>query len=114
MSKESKESKRSGMVCKNEHDTLLAIKVALLMQITRESTFSHRVFWLFDNLPNLHDQDFKTKKCDKCKGSDCDAFKSLRRIRKLVSDPKTVEEGIGDLVRLYQLPPMPEETQTHA
>ncbi|MBF0417779.1 MAG: hypothetical protein HQL86_05960 [Magnetococcales bacterium] len=103
----SKASKRSGMVCKNEHDTLLAIKVALLTQISRESAFSHRVFWLFDNLPNLHELDFKSKKCEKCKGSDCDTFKNLRRIRKLVSDPKTVETGIADLVRVYQLPPIP-------
>ncbi|MEO5345619.1 MAG: hypothetical protein H7834_04460 [Magnetococcus sp. YQC-9] len=107
MGKESKEAKRSGMVCKNEHDTLLAIKVALLTQISGESAYSHKVFWLFDHLPNLHTQDFKTKKCEKCRGSDCEAFKSLRKIKKLVSDPKTVEEGINELSKIYQLSPMP-------
>ncbi|MBF0613569.1 MAG: hypothetical protein G8237_00445 [Magnetococcales bacterium] len=102
-----KEVKRKGVVCKNEHDTLLAIKVALLTQISNEAALSNQVFWIFDNLPNMHNYDFKSKKCEKCKGKDCEAFKQLRDIKKMVSDPGSVKQGIHKLTNLYQIPSPP-------
>ncbi|MBF0272219.1 MAG: hypothetical protein HQL98_09170 [Magnetococcales bacterium] len=103
-----KEPKRHGMLCKNEHDTLLAIKVSLLTQVSGESKFSHNVFWIFDNLPNMHHHEFKPKKCEKCKGKDCEAFKKLKEIKKLVADPSTVNQGIDKLTEIYRIPAQPE------
>ncbi|MBF0342124.1 MAG: hypothetical protein HQL95_14360 [Magnetococcales bacterium] len=102
-----KENKRQGMICKNEHDTLLAIKVSLLTRVSDESAFSRKVFWIFDNLPNLSNHDFKTKKCDRCKGEECEGFKKLRKIKKMVSDPATMNDAVNELTKLYQIPDEP-------
>jgi hypothetical protein len=102
-----KDSRPKGMLCKNEHDSLLAIKVSLLTRVSGDSAFSHAVFWIFDNLPSMHQHEFKPKKCEKCKGKDCEAFKKLKEIRKMVSDPATIDQGISRLTEIYRIPMPP-------